>query len=146
MALIDHYLTYAISEYAHYPEYALLAWLVARSMDPQRSFWYVGRVLFWTTLLGMGDELLQYTWITTSYSEYLDFNDFVTNLVAAAAGVLLYYGTAAQSLEHDRRPKPVVESGAAMASALVVAVALLSGHIVQTPATKVPPGGIVRTG
>jgi len=143
VALIDRYLTYSVNEYAHYPEYALLAWLVARAMDPQRTLWYVGRVLFWTTLLGMGDELLQYTWITTSYSEYLDFNDFVTNLVAAAAGVLLYYGTAAPSPRHDRRSKPVVESGVAIALALVVAAGLLSGHVVQTPATKIPPGGIV---
>src|SRR5512140_1252808 len=113
-ALIDHYLIFSINEYAHYPEYALLAWLVARAMDPQRSRWYVGRVLFWTILLGMGDELLQYLWITTSYSEYLDFNDFVTNAVAAAAGMLLYYGTAARSIEIDRRSTPVVECGVAI--------------------------------
>jgi hypothetical protein len=100
-------------------------------------------VLFWTTLLGMGDELLQYMWITTSYSEYLDFNDFVTNVVAGAAGMLLYYGTAAQPLEHDRRSKPVVESGVAIALAVLIAVALLSGRVDQTPATKIPPGGIV---
>ena len=142
VALVDRYLTYSINEYAHYPQYAVLAWLVARAMDPQRRFWYVGRVLFWTTLLGMGDELLQYLWITTSYSEYLDFNDFLTNLVAAAAGTLLYYGTA-PSLRHAQRPKPVVESGVAVALALVVAVGLLSGRIVQTPAQKIPPGGIV---
>ena len=143
VALIDYYLIFSINECAHYPEYALLAWLVARAMDPQRSLRYVGRVLFWTTLLGMGDELLQYLWITTSYSEYLDFNDFVTNVAAAAAGMLLYYGTAAQPFEHDRRSKPVVESGVAIALALLIAVALLSGRVVQTPATKVPPGGIV---
>jgi hypothetical protein len=143
VALIDRYLTYSINEYAHYPEYALLAWLVARAMDPQRTFWYVGRVLFWTTLLGMGDELLQYTWITTSYSEYLDFNDFVTNLVAAAAGMLLYYGTAAQPPQLAQRSKPVVESVVAVALTLVVATGLLTGRIVQTPAGKIPPGGIV---
>jgi hypothetical protein len=143
VALIDHYLIFSINEYAHYPEYALLAWLVARAMDPQRTRWYVGRVLFWTTLLGMGDELLQYLWITISYSEYLDFNDFVTNAVAAAAGMLLYYGTAPRSLQHDRRAKPVVESGVAIALTLLVALAMLSGRVVQTPATKVPPGGIV---
>ena len=141
---IDRYLTYSIYEYAHYPQYALLAWLVARVLDPQRTRWYVGRVLFWTTLLGAGDELLQYLWITTSYSEYLDFNDFLTNLVAAAAGALLYYGSAGPSDDAIKRSKPVVATGAAIALTLVVATGLLTGRIVQTPAEKVPPGGFVR--
>jgi hypothetical protein len=57
VALVDNYLIFSISESAHYPEYALLAWLVARAMDPKRRLWYTGRVLFRTTLLGMGNEL-----------------------------------------------------------------------------------------
>ena len=144
VAMIDRYLTYSINEYAHYPQYAMLAWLVARAMDPQRTRWYVGRVLFWTTLLGIGDELLQYLWITTSYSDYVDFNDFLTNLVAAAGGTLLYYGTGARPLEAAQRRKPVVETGVALALALVVATGLLTARIAQTPNEKIDPGGIVR--
>ena len=144
VVLIDRYLTSSMNEYAHYPQYALLAWLVARAMDPQRTLWYVGRVLFWTTLLGMADELLQYLWITTSYSDYLDFNDMVTNLVAAAAGTLLYYGTAALSHQPDQRRKPVLESAVAIAVTLLVVTSLLTGRAVQTPAAKIPPGGIVQ--
>ena len=52
----------------------------------------VGKVLFWATLLGMVDEVQQYVWIASSYGEYLDFNDFVSNVLGAAAGVLIYYG------------------------------------------------------
>lgn len=145
VALIDRYLTFSINEYAHYPQYALLAWLVGRAMDPQRTRWYVGRVLFWTSLLGTGDELLQYLWITTSYSDYLDFNDFLTNVIAAAGGVLLYYGTRARPLLDGERRKPVVEVAVAAALAITVAAALMAGRVVQTPPGKVPPGGIVWT-
>jgi hypothetical protein len=143
VTLIDRYLTFSVNEYAHYPQYALLAWLVARALDPQRDRWYLGRVLFWTTLLGAGDELLQYMWITTSYSDYLDVNDVLTNLVAAAAGTLLYYGTAAPPVHSPLRSRPVVESAVAVALALLIATGLGTGRIVQTPEGKIPPGGIV---
>src|SRR5665647_3288121 len=112
--------------------------------DPQRTRWYVGRVLFWTTLLGIGDELLQYLWITTSYSEYLDFNDFLTNLVAAAAGLLLYYGTAATRLPTAAYRKPVVELLTAGAILLLVLVGFQTGSLAYSPAEKVPPGGIAQ--
>lgn len=144
VVLIDRYLTYSINEYAHYPQYALLAWLVARAMDPTRTHWYVGRVLFWTTLMGMGDELLQYLWITNTYSDYLDFNDFLMNLVAAAAGTLLYYGIVVRQTAPSRRCPPVVELVAATTLTLAVGIGLLADRVVQTPAEKILPGGIVR--
>lgn len=143
-ALIDGFLTFSTNEYAHYPQYAILAWLVAHALDPQRCRWVVGRVLFWTTLMGMGDELLQYLWITTSYSDYLDFNDFLTNLVAAAAGMLLYYGAAPLPLEAGQRSKPVGAWLVAAIITLVVALGLQTGRIVVAPTAKIPPGGIAQ--
>lgn len=143
-ALIDRYLTFSINEYAHYPQYGILACLLARAMDPQRTRWYVGRVLFWTTLMGMGDELLQYLWITVSYSEYLDFNDFLTNLVAAAAGMLLYYGPAATRLATAAYRKPVVELWVTSAIILLLLAGFQSGHLAYSPTEKVPPGGIAQ--
>lgn len=144
VVLIDRTLTFSINEYAHYPQYALLAWLLARAMDPQRSRWWVGRVLFWTTLMGMGDEVLQYLWITTSYSDYLDFNDFVVNLVAACAGMLLYYGPAAAPSQHAKYKKPVLECGVAGVAVALLWLGLHTGHLAQTPASKIAPGGMVR--
>lgn len=143
-ALIDYYLTYSINEYAHYPQYALLAWLLARAMDPQRSRWYVGRVLFWATLMGIGDELLQYLWITTSYSEYLDFNDFLINLVAAAAGMLLFYGPAVTSPRSAAHYKPVVELLVTGAIMLALLVGFQTGHLAYRPTENIPPGGIAQ--
>ena len=142
--LIDRYLTFSVNEYAHYPQYALLALLLARAMDPQRTRWLVSRVLFWTTLAGMGDELAQYLWITTSYSEYLDFNDFLTNLVGAAAGMLLYYGPATALSTWVRYRKPVVEWLATAAIIIVVLVGFQTGYLGYSQAEKVPPGGIVH--
>lgn len=144
VALIDRYLTFSINEYAHYPQYALLAWLLARAMDPQRVRWCVGRVLFWGTLMGMGDELLQYLWITTSYSDYLDFNDFIVNLVAVSAGLLLYYGPAAKPAPSAAYRKPVVELLVAGAIILVALAGLQTGRLAQSPTEKIPPGGIAQ--
>jgi len=96
----DRFLTVSFNEYAHYPQYALIAWLVARAVDPGKVQWPIVRVLFWTTLLGAIDEVMQYLWITASYSDYVDFNDFLVNLVSAAAGVLIYYGAAQSPTKH----------------------------------------------
>ena len=142
--LIDRHLTFSTNEYAHYPQYAILAWLMARALDPTKTHWVVGRVLFWTTLMGMGDELLQYLWITTSYSDYLDFNDFLTNLVAAVAGMLLFYGAAAAPHSSTPRPKPVISWLVVGVITLMVAIGMPTGRIVLTPAEKIPPGGIVQ--
>jgi hypothetical protein len=142
--LIDQYLTFSINEYAHYPQYALLALLLARAMDPLRERWLVGSVLFWTTLAGAGDELSQYLWITTSYSEYLDFNDFLSNLVAAAAGLLLYYGPAAAPPKSTACRKPVAELVVTGAIMLALLVGFQTGRLGYSRAEKVPPGGIVQ--
>ncbi|MDA3932751.1 MAG: hypothetical protein PF630_00165 [Gammaproteobacteria bacterium] len=92
VCLIDRWLIYSLPEYLHYPQYALLAWLLAWFYDPQRHRLVIGPILFAATLLGVADEVLQYRWVTISYSNYLDYNDFLLNLVGASAGLLLYYG------------------------------------------------------
>ena len=90
----DRFLIYSFPEYLHYPQYALLAFLIARFHDPDRTAFAIGPVLLAVTVLGIADEALQYTWITISYSNYLDFNDFLLNLLGGIAGLLLHYGFA----------------------------------------------------
>jgi len=92
VVLADRFLIYSFPEYLHYPQYALMAWMIARFHDPDRTSFAVGPILLAVTVLGIADEALQYTWITISYSNYLDFNDFLLNLLGGAAGLLLYYG------------------------------------------------------
>ena len=142
---IDRWLTYSANEYFHYPQYALLAWLIARLLDPRRERWVPGRVLFWTILLGAIDELLQYVWITTSYSHYVDFNDVLVNLVAGAAGVLLYYGAAQTPAAATVRPWLAgPEPKAGMILMLLVATVLASGRLQLSPANEVGPGGFAQ--
>ena len=88
--MVDRWLTFTVNEYAHYPQYALLAWLWARALDADRTRWPVVRVVGVTVLLGALDETLQYLWTTRSYSNYLDFNDWLVNGLAAWAGVMLF--------------------------------------------------------
>lgn len=92
VVLVDRFLIYSFPEYLHYAQYALLAYTIARLADPDRSAFAVGPVLLAVTGLGIADEALQYAWLTISYSNYLDFNDFLLNLLGGAAGLLLHYG------------------------------------------------------
>ncbi|MDT8437491.1 MAG: hypothetical protein RQ729_00610 [Wenzhouxiangellaceae bacterium] len=92
IAPVDRFLLYSFPEYLHYPQYALLGWLLARWLDPARRGHGFGIALLAGTLLGMVDEILQYVWLTISYSNYLDFNDFILNLLGTVAGLLVYYG------------------------------------------------------
>jgi hypothetical protein len=138
----DRYLTFAIIESVHYLQYGLLAWLLARASDPQRRRWPVGRVLFWATLMGAGDELLQYLWITSSYSDYLDFNDILMNLLAAVAGVLFYYGAAPVPRRDCATGSLRLEAVVAACLALGVMIGMQAGLIVHSPATAIQPGGV----
>jgi hypothetical protein len=92
VVLFDRYLTFSTNEYVHYPQYALLALLTVWVVDPRRERWPFGIVLLFATVVGIADEVNQYLHETVSFSDYVDFNDFVSNLLGAAAGLLLYYG------------------------------------------------------
>jgi len=75
--------------------------MIARYVDPDRTAFAVGPVLLAVTLLGIADEALQYAWITISYSNYLDFNDLLLNLLGGIAGLLLHYGFTRVPLSRD---------------------------------------------
>ena len=147
MWLADRFLTYSINEMAHYPEYALLAILIARAIDPARTAQPSGRILFWTSLLGAIDELVQYVWLTPGYGNYYDFNDCLANLVGAALGVLIYYRAAPPGDVRDRgHGFARRETLAAVALLVAVAIGVGAGRLQLTPATEVPPGGLLRDG
>lgn len=137
-AMVDLWLTFSINEYAHYPQFGLLAWLLARALDGQRQRWPLGWVLLLTTVLGVVDETLQYLWTTSSYSHYLDFNDWLVNLLAAWAGVMVYYGF---------RTPPAVQSPVGgwfhklLATVLLLAAA--AGALTLSPSVQIsPPEGV----
>ena len=149
---VDRWLTFSVNEYAHYPQYALLAWLIAHALDAQRERWPVLTVVLITTLTGAVDETLQYLWTTSSYSRYLDFNDWLVNLLAGWAGVMLFYGFAnppAVRPRHAVNPQTWL-SGRRVAAGVVPAILLaLAALSLWRPAVylsppeglEVPPGG-----
>lgn len=143
VAAVDRWLTYSVPEYFHYPQYGLLAWLLAQTLDPDRTRWPVGRLLALTTLLGAIDEMAQYLWITASYSHYYDFNDVLVNLLAAVLGVMVFYGF--RSPPTTVRPQ---RSHAAqvvtLALGLLAMATLASERIQLTPTQAVPQGGLAR--
>jgi hypothetical protein len=92
VVLFDRWLIFNIPSYIHYLFYGALAYGLAWFHDPDRTRLAIGPVVFAVTLMGIADEALQYTWTTTAYSHYLDFNDFLLNMLSAIGGVWLYYG------------------------------------------------------
>ena len=76
------------------------------------------------------DELLQYLWITASYSHYFDGNDVLVNLVAAAAGLLLHLGAAPPGAVRSRGAPPRLEIAVAVLLAAVVALGFATGNLV----------------
>lgn len=143
VGLVDRFLTFSAAEYAHYPQYALLAWLLARALDPTRTRYVPGRVLFWTSLLGAADEIAQYLWITTSYSEYLDFNDILVNMLGAAAGILLYYGFEPNAAPRVRN-HPRLEIITALTLAFAIGFGLQQQRIMLKTTVKLAHGPVVR--
>ena len=144
IVLSDSFLTFSVPEYAHYPQYAALAWLLARALDPDRSRLRVGKVLFWATLLGVVDEVQQYVWIAPTYGDYMDFNDFVFNVLGAAAGVLIYYGFEPGDKRSAERRLPLLEVLLSVVLCVGVVAGLQTGRLATDPTSPVPPGGLVR--
>jgi hypothetical protein len=161
VALVDRFLLFKTIEYIHYPQYALLAVLLIWCIDPDRAKICVGRVLFWTTVLGVFDELHQYVHLAKNYGDYLDFNDFFLNLQGAAAGVLLVYGFAGNRAEHGAEVLPSrtfldvgwprqalkgvggsIELCFAAAALAFVIVLGASGRLQLSPEKIVPAGGL----
>jgi hypothetical protein len=139
---VDAWLTFTVNEYAHYPQYALLAWMMAKAWDPDGDQGMVGWIVLSATALGMVDEVAQYVWITRSYSNYLDFNDFLVNLLAVTAGVQLRgMGSVPTAAKRPFYAGWWVLGGLG----LLVSLALTTGRVSTMPPSdiKVPPGGLV---
>jgi len=127
IVVIDRLLLFSFPEYLHYPQYALLAMLLAWFVDRDRRGHAIAPILLAVTLLGIADEALQYVWITISYSNYLDFNDFLLNMVGGMAGLLLYYGFPRKPLQ---APSPTAAQYAvlgwlALGTAMLLAISAL---------------------
>ena len=139
---VDLWLTFTVNEYAHYPQYALLAWMMAKAWDPAGDKGMAGWIVLSATALGVVDEVAQYLWITRTYSNYLDFNDFLVNLLAVAAGVQLRGPCSRPMLA--KRPF-YMGWWVIVGLGLLLSLALSTGRVITKPQPEiqVPPGGLV---
>jgi hypothetical protein len=118
-------------EAIHYPQYALLTWLLVRcGLGLERS-WLA------STALGAIDEIWQWQTLPRAVPGYLDWDDILLNALGAALGVLIVV-----RMRHAPVSEPVLPA-TSMGVALAVAglIALLCGPVIQQPFYRLTPGG-----
>lgn len=118
-------------EAIHYPQYALMAWLLVQTgMGLERS-WLTA------TALGALDEIWQWQTLPRAVPGYLDWNDIVLNAVGAGLGVVVVVRMRRVAVPERALPRMWVTSALAAAAL----VALLTGPLVEQPFYRVTPGG-----
>jgi len=135
-------------EMIHFLQYGLLAWMLARALDPDKTRWPLQTLMFLTLGLGIVDELNQYFYLTRNNSSYIDFNDFVLNQIGAVAGLLARYGfsLAPTGDKAGWSRLQFVTLGAYSVFAVGVLLLAVTGHLRYRPDHPVPPGGIDYAG
>ena len=123
----------APAEAIHYPQYALVAVLLAHALDPTRQRVWLTEPVLAGAALSLVDEGLQYLLLMDGPA-YFDFNDLALNQLGGLAGLLLYYGfpAAAPRSADQRRWRVRLLAGYAIAAA-IVCVLLASGVLALRP-------------
>ena len=132
-------------EVIHYPQYALVAVLLARALDPHQQRRVLLDVVLISAALSVLDEALQYFHLMQN-ARYFDFNDLVLNQLGTLAGLLWRYGfphgadTAAPGPKHLRGALLTAVCLAAAACAILV----LTGTLVVNPPTPITQDDTMR--
>jgi hypothetical protein len=106
VAVSQALLVVAPIEYVHYPQYALIAMLLALAELPLEVGWMVA------TALGSVDELHQRLTMIRGTPDYFDWNDVVLNATGAAIGLLL--------LTAGRHPRWTLTFGRRVTTSVVI--------------------------
>jgi hypothetical protein len=119
-------------ENVHFPQYALLAILLARAGFGPEGAW------LGATALGLLDEAYQLLFMEAGRPDRLDWNDITFNALGAAVGVTvaLHYGLT--------RARPARHSGLAIAAILapLIILALVAAPPAFSPFYAVTPAGL----
>ena len=115
-------------ENIHYPQYALLAYLLARGLPNTEAAW------LGATGLGLLDEAYQFLVLPRGTPEYLDWNDILLNAIGAAFGLVIVAAL------HRGRGE-VLKRNIAVALAVVALVLALLLGAPQAPFFRETPGG-----
>lgn len=142
MLLADRILIVNNIERIHYPQYAVLAILLRLSLSSDLL------VLAASSFAGVVDEFLQYV-VNPVRTNYLDFNDFVLNILGAALGLVIY----SAAIKEGKLPISSYEKNFRivfkMALGLVfgiVALAVVSGHVISYAEKRDPPEVFIDRG
>jgi hypothetical protein len=92
MVLSFRILIFEPVEIIHFPQYAIVAFLLAAALEKNNEGYLISTILIMVTLMGIVDEINQYFYLTRQYTKYLDWNDFFLNEVGASLGLTFYYG------------------------------------------------------
>ena len=118
-------------EDVHYPQYALLTYVLARGLPTLEGAWMGG------TILGAADEGYQFIALPRGTPGYFDWNDVVLNAIGSAFGIVIAVMFVrrpdAQALLSRRRTLLIV-------SAAVVTAVIVAPPIVR-PFFDITPGG-----
>lgn len=132
---VDYFLICTNIERIHFPQYAILAFLL--KMTIRDDFF----ILFLCTLGGIFDEWVQFV-MHPKYTGYLDYNDFILNLIGAVLGLLIFGIFRKESnidtTSYTKKLKKItyLVTGAAL---LLIMAGYLSGRIVPyAPLPKKP--------
>jgi hypothetical protein len=117
-------------EAIHYPQYALLAWLLALSGMSLERAWLAA------TALGALDEVWQWQTLPRAVPGYLDWNDIVLNAAGAALGVLVTIRMRRAALADPLLPRAWVGGVLAVAGVM----ALVCGPVIERPFYRFTPG------
>ena len=118
-------------EAIHYPQYALMAWLLVRTGLGLEQSWLTA------TALGALDEIWQWQTLPRAVPGYLDWNDIVLNAIGAALGVWSWFDGDGRLVTDPMLPDKWV-GGAVAVAALI---ALGTGPLIERPFYRVTPGG-----
>ena len=130
-------------EVIHYPQYALVAVLLAAALDADRQRRWLLEVVLISALLSVIDEAWQY-FHSMKPAQYFDFNDLVLNQIGTLAGLLWYYGfPRGGRVEATRRRRLL----AAMLALVALCAAICgwlaaTGILIVTPVSAIQEDGI----
>jgi hypothetical protein len=119
-------------ESIHYPQYALIVWLLARAGTRLEAAWLTG------TALGAIDEGHQAVFLPRGAPDYFDWNDVVLNGIGAAFGILF---VVAFMRAADSRP---IGRSAGLRWAIVITAIVIAGILsppIWSPFFELTPGG-----
>jgi hypothetical protein len=118
-------------EDVHYPQYALLAYTLARGLPGLEAAW------LGATFLGAVDEGYQFVALPRGTPAYFDWNDVVLNAIGSAFGIVVAIMLARRVLDRE----PLSRRGVLLIVCAGLVTAMIVAPPVFRPFSDITPGG-----